>query len=152
VQGTIGGANEDLQGQPPPIFDGRRDQTKDWIHAFMLWHWINRQRESMVNPLSRVALALSYIQGENIKAWKKAQITATHDQCLVGMAPSNEQHWNLFYRDFKNTWKDDTMQENSLMKLTRLSMSKETTINDYIAQFNTLTSKLGWLRSHPGTV
>jgi hypothetical protein len=40
----------------------------EWLYAFMLWYWINWQKESMVNLVSRVTLALSYMGRENVKA------------------------------------------------------------------------------------
>jgi hypothetical protein len=134
------------------MFEGKRELTKEWLYAFMLWYWINRQKESMANLVSRVALALSYMGGENVKAWTRAQIVAMNDRVNGGMPTTDEQHWTLFYNDFWNTWKDDTLQENSLLKLSQLSMGKEVQINDYMATFNTLTTKLGWARNHHGMV
>ena len=146
-----GGANGALQGNHPPMFEGDREKTNDWLYAFMLWFWINRQKETMANPLSRVALALSYIGG-SAKTWARSQIVAANDRIHQGVLPNDEQHWNAFYNDFLNTWKDDSLQENSLLKLSRLSMSRDVKVNDYIATFNALLAELGWQRNHPGTV
>jgi hypothetical protein len=90
--------------------------------------------------------------GENVKVWTRAQIVAMNDRVNGGMPTTDEQHWTLFYNDFQNTWKDDTLQENSLLKLSQLSMGKDIQINHYIATFNALTTKLGWARNHHGTV
>jgi len=38
------------------------------------------------------------------------------------------------------------------MKLDKLAMSKEVTLEDYIAKFNACIAELQWVTNHPGTV
>jgi hypothetical protein len=149
VQEEIG---EALRGNPPPIFKGRKEQASDWLYAFMRWHWINRQNKSMARPLSRVILAISYIEGRDTKGWTEVQKAAAEQQFDSGIPATDERHWMAFLNDFKDTWKNDPPEGSPEERMTCLGMNRTNTINDYIADFNTLLTELGWPKNHPKTV
>jgi hypothetical protein len=63
-----------LDGHPPDIFDRNRKNVESFMYDFTVWAWINSHKRVMARPLSRVALAITYIRGDRVREWTKAQI------------------------------------------------------------------------------
>ena len=141
-----------LQGQPPSIFSGNRKKTKQWIYEFNLYNYSNLDKRAMQSPLQRIAIALGFIKGDKVQEWAYQQLALAHERVRQGMDPYDEDLWTEFKRDFEETWKDTTEVEDAQNKLEKLQMSKEVTLEDYIAKFNALISELRWAKDHPGTV
>jgi hypothetical protein len=146
------GANRGLQGQPSKTFTGNRKETKDWMHQFTLFAYVNFDNAKIQNPMQRLALALTYINGPKVKEWANQQLLLARQRVAGGMNPQDEQIWELFKADFENTWKDTAVIEDAQLKLDRLEMGKDVNLEDYIANFNALISELQWAHNHPGTV
>jgi hypothetical protein len=89
-----------LDGHPPDIFDGNRKNAESFMYDFMVWAWINSHKRVMGRPLSQVALAITYIRGDRVREWTKAQIRATNDRVTGGMDADNDQHWIRFKNNF----------------------------------------------------
>jgi hypothetical protein len=141
-----------LDRHPPDIFDGNRKNAESFMYDFTVWAWINSHKRVMARPLSQVALAITYIRGDRVREWTKAQIRAANNRVTDGMNADNEQHWIRFKNDFINTWKDDSLLEDAQFKLSALSMKKDMPLHEYISTFNALITELGWDRNHQGTV
>ena len=73
------GLNGSLQGQPPEKFTGNRKKMKDWLKQFKLFTFVNFEKVAIVNPLQRIALALTYIQGEKVREWANQQLELAND-------------------------------------------------------------------------
>ena len=141
-----------LDGHAPEVFDGNRKKADAFMYDFTIWAWINAHKRVMANPLSRVALAITYIKGDRVREWTKAQIRAANNRVNAGIPSDSDEHWNQFRNDFVATWKDDTLLEDAQFKLQELSMKKDMPIHEYISTFNALITELGWDANHPGTV
>ena len=147
-----GGGNGGLQGQPPKMFTGNRKETKDWMNQFTLFAYVNYDNAKIQNPMQRLALALTYIGGDKVREWGNQQLLLARRRVADGMDIRDEQIWELFKADFENTWRDTSLVEDAQLKLDRLEMSKDVTLEDYIANFNALIAELQWAHDHPGTV
>jgi hypothetical protein len=134
------------------MFTGNRKETKDWMHQFTLFTYVNFDNAKIQNPMQRLALALTYINGPKVKEWANQQLLLARQRVTGGMAPQDKQIWELFKADFKNTWKDTAVIEDAQLKLDHLEMGKDVNLEDYIANFNALIAELQWVHNHPGTV
>jgi len=134
------------------MFTGDRKKTKDWLHQFRLYAFVNFDKQVIQNPMQRLALALTYIDGEKVREWANQQLVLANTRVQQGVNPQDEVIWDLFSADFENTWRDTSVIEDAQMKLDRLEMGRDTTLEDYIAKFNALISELRWAQNHPGTV
>jgi hypothetical protein len=122
------------------------------MHQFTLFAYVNFDNAKIQNPMQRLALALTYINGPKVKEWANQQLLLARQRVAGGMNPQDEQIWELFKADFENTWKDTAVIEDAQLKLDRLEMGKDVNLEDYIANFNALISELQWAHNHPGTV
>jgi hypothetical protein len=132
-----------LDRHPPDIFNGNRKNTESFMYDFTVWAWINSHKRVMARPLSRVALAITYIRGDRVREWTKAQIRAANDRVTQGMDVDNDQYWIRFKNDFISTWKNDSLLEDAQFKLSALSMKKDMPLHEYISTLNALITELG---------
>jgi hypothetical protein len=58
-------------------------------------------------------LAITYIRGDRVREWTKAQICIANDRVTGGMNADNDQHWIRFKNDFISTKKDDSLLEDA---------------------------------------
>jgi len=114
---------------------------------------INETHPKMVNPVSRVALAISYLKGEVIEEWANQQLVLLNDRITnQGVARNDMNLWRWFINDFHNTWRDKAFLEDAQMKLQNLAMKTDDDVDTYIAKFNALITELMWQVQHAGTV
>ena len=62
-QGNPAGGNGALKGSPPPIFKGERSESAKFLMAFTIFRVANQSNETLTNPVTRVATALTYMDG-----------------------------------------------------------------------------------------
>jgi hypothetical protein len=67
-------SNGSLMGSPPKPFDGDRTKAEQFMKEFAGYRIINRRNASIQNPMTRVALCLSYIKGKNVDQWAARQL------------------------------------------------------------------------------
>ena len=60
-----------LFGAPPPHFSGDRSKATNFLLAFKGWKAANNAKKAMVNPYTQVAVALTFIEGEDVQDWKE---------------------------------------------------------------------------------
>jgi len=84
--------------------------------------------------------------------WARQQLDLANQHVTQGMAINDEALWDLWQADFIHTWQDTSILEDAQMKLDKLAMSKEVTLEDYITSFNLCIVELQWAINHPGTV
>ena len=56
-----------LLGTPPNIFDGNRENAKEFMHSFKRWWTLNDDNAAFAIPYKCVTLCLSYMRGKNVE-------------------------------------------------------------------------------------
>ena len=52
-----------MKGNPPTIFTGDRSKSDDFLREFKIYRMANSQSTSMLIPLNRIGLTISFIRG-----------------------------------------------------------------------------------------
>ena len=102
--------------------------------------------------MQRLAIALGYLRGEKVMKGARQQIELANQRVQQGTNINDEAIWDQFKTDFLHTWRDTSLLEDAQMRLDKLAMGKDVTLEDYIAQFNANKAELQWATNHPGTV
>ena len=58
-----------MKGNPPTIFTGDRSKSDNFLREFKIYHMANSQNNSMLVPLDRIGLAISFIRGPMVNDW-----------------------------------------------------------------------------------
>ena len=88
--------NGAFKGSAPPMFKGERSESTKFLMAFRIFHVANRTNETLINPVTRIATALTYIDGPLIDPWKEDQMWKLEDRLAAGVADTSEDHWTTF--------------------------------------------------------
>ena len=127
-----------LRGNTPPIFQGDRTKSGDFLLAFRLYKFINRGHEAMINPATRTTTALSYIEGPLVEAWKEEQLTLLELNIANNIAEANEVHWTTFETNFKNAFTNTNKKNDAYRELQVLKHKDD--LDTFIAKFKQLTT------------
>ena len=138
-----GGSNSGMKGNPPTIFSGDQSKSDDFLREFKIYRMANSQNNSMLIPLNRIGLAISFIRGPNVNNWVKGMMTRINQHLANGIDPGDERLWATFIRDFKTAFTDTTKVQNAHHKLMNIKM-KGDTLDDYIVEFQHLRQAMGW--------
>jgi hypothetical protein len=114
---TNGGA---LKGSPPIHFTGERSKSRGFLNAFNLYKETNRHNEAMKNPYSCVTMALTYMTGDLIEAWKEDQLQQLCDRVAAGTPDTDENLWQLFEADFRTAFTNTNATKDARTELTKL--------------------------------
>ena len=101
--------NGGLKGTPPAIFNGNRENTKQFSQEFSLYRMINQEIGVMRNAYTRMALALSFMRGPAINDWVLQQTERLFVRCngdmMNGILLTHQTHdkrlWEDFGHDFR---------------------------------------------------
>ena len=63
--------NGRLKGTLPPIFNGNRDKSHNFIVNFGIYRFANRNNNAMSNPATCITTALTYMEGPLVNPWKE---------------------------------------------------------------------------------
>ncbi len=58
-----------LKGSPPAKFNGNRKAAKQFMNDFRAYRFLNRKNKTMKVAANQVALALTFIKGEQVQDW-----------------------------------------------------------------------------------
>jgi len=131
-------ANGALRGCPPPIFDGDRTKSSDFLLAFRIYKFTNRAHEVMTNPATRTTTALSYIAGPLVEAWKEEQLTLLECNIATNIPEASEAHWTTFETNFKNAFTNTNKKNDAYRDLVALKHRDD--LDTFIARFKQLVT------------
>jgi len=132
---------EGLKGRAPKPFACKRSRALDFLSDFNTYWISNNNNVSMKVPYQRVALCLGFLEGDKIPEWKDDQLRMLQDKIQVGTSCNSEQLWDNFKRSFINSFVDTAVKEYATHEFNRLEQ-KGDKIDDYIVQFNNLSTRL----------
>jgi Retrotransposon gag protein len=131
-----------LTGLLPTIFTGERTDSDRFLKEFNMWQILNRDRIEMKQPYNQVLMALNYIKGPKVNDWQEGQLTKLE---LDNWNENNETIWTDFKQHFKSAFTDTNKKQQAYDRLMSLHL-KNDDIDTYIATFDNLVTKVGWMR------
>jgi len=131
-------ANRALRGNPPPIFDGDRIKSNDFLLAFCIYKFTNRAHEVMTNPATRTTTALSYIAGLLVEAWKEEQLMLLEHNIANNVAEGDEVHWTTFITNFQNAFTNTNKKNDAYRELQALKHKDD--LDMFITRFKQLVT------------
>ncbi len=143
-----------LCGLPPTLFDGNHKKLEDFLCEFQLFRGLNENHELMTNPYFRSMLALSYMQGPNIKDWVEDQANNLRTKTTRAINPINrteEVLWTDFLATFNHTFTDTTRQQTAYHQLYQWKMQKDD-LDNYYSHFQHLATRAGFDRDAHATI
>jgi len=129
-----------LKGSPPTKFNGDRKTAKQFMNDFRAYRFLNRKNETMKVAANRVALALTFIKGEQVQDWANSIMDLMEerlDSRLNPMQETNEYHWTSFKDTFRDAFTDTSEWEDTDNQLQNLKMTNGD-LDKFIAHFNCL--------------
>jgi hypothetical protein len=105
----------------------------------------------MVNPYTQVAVALTFIKGEDVQDWKELELELLEERVLNGHTRTEEYLWNEFEKAFKAAFKDTGKMLNTQTQLVTLRQDKEG-VKQYTVTFNCLLKQAGSDKDDKGSV
>ena len=66
--------NGALKGSMPPVFKGECTKSYKFLMAFRTFCIANRTNETLINPVTRITTALTYMDGPLVDPWKEDQL------------------------------------------------------------------------------
>ena len=104
---------------------------------------MNPNAPQLKEPYRQSMTFLSFIRGPNTDDWVAEQAKWQVEQVIGGVLPTEENLWQVIETRFTNTYTDTAIRSRSQSQLRELQMKQEN-LNDYIAEFQSLTNKAGY--------
>jgi hypothetical protein len=136
---------------PPPYFRGDRAKANNFLLTFKGWKAANNAKRAMVNPYTHIAVALTFIKGEDVQDWKEHKLELLKERVLNGHARTAEYLWTEFEKAFKAAFRDTGKMLNTQTKLDTLRQDKEG-VEQYTVTFNCLLKQAGFNKDDKGSV
>ena len=132
-------------GQLPPVFDGDRTKSEEFIELLKAYFHLNHQVLALRSFLTRIALALTLIQGPNVSKW-----TRTVEDWLNRLTPLNDEFntWDQFANQFLVAFADTQRDQKARTELQNLRM-RWPLIDQYTMDFERLVREAGYQSSTP---
>ena len=151
--------NGRLKSTTPAIFNGNRENTKQFSQEFSLYRMINQETGVMRNAYTRTALVLLFMRGPTINNWVLQQTERLFVRCngdmMNGILPTHQTHdkwlWEDFGHDFQRVFADTASEQQAYGKLANYIMNNKS-IDEYTAQFEHLLQKAGWDHTSQGSL
>ncbi len=138
------GGEHKLMGNPPQIFDGKRERTQLFLSQWEIYWGLNYQVNTMAQPYSRVLCFLSYIQGPKVQDWVTHELRWLRDQVhSQHVLPNNPWLWAQMMVHFGNAFINTMTQAKARHELTKLHMEGGH-IDEYIAKFERYVTMAGY--------
>ena len=85
--------NGAFKGSAPPVFKGERNKSTKFLIAFRIFCIANRTNKTLINPVTWIATALTYMDGPLIDSWKEDQMRKLEDRLAAGVADTSEDRF-----------------------------------------------------------
>jgi hypothetical protein len=91
-------------GQLPPIFDGDRTKSEEFLDLLKAYFRLNHQVPAFQSFLTRIALTLTLIQGPLVQEWTRHMGDWLDDR--IPILDDNRASWNRFTDQFMASFTD----------------------------------------------
>jgi len=142
--------NGALKGNPPPIFNGDRSKSRNFLTTFYLWRLTNKHNDTMRKPYSRVTALLSYMSRPQVDSWKKEQLGKLIEEIDDGTQETDEVLWDNFIEAFKQAYTNMNLREEAYQALIQLHQKES--LDKFFANFKRLARDAGVALNDQGTI
>ena len=142
--------NGALKGNPPPIFDGDRSKSRNFLTTFYLWRLTNKHNDTMRKPYSRVTALLSYMSGLQVDSWKEEQLDKLIKEIDDGTQETDETLWDNFIENFKQAYTNTNLREEAYQALCKLHQKES--LDEFFANFKRLARDANVALDDHGTI
>jgi hypothetical protein len=148
--GNIGQPREvKPMGQLPPIFDGDRTKSEEFLDLLKAYFCLNHQVPAFQSFLTRIVLALTLIQGPLVQEWTRHMGDWLDDR--IPILDDNRASWNWFTDQFMASFTDTQRDQRARNQLETLRM-KWPDIDQYTMDFEKLMREAGYQAGSPESV
>ena len=133
-------------GQLPAVFAGDRTLAESFIDSLKAYFRLNHQAPNFQSYLTRIALALTLLQGPLVAEW--ARHTGNWLELQDPTMDDTQDTWNQFETQFLTTFTDSQRDQRAQNQLETLRM-KWPLIDQYTMDFEKLVREAGYQKGTP---
>ena len=122
----------------PEVFNGDRSKTRSFLNQLFLL--FTARPHDFVNDYTKVATALSFMEGENINYWKDTAIQRAEEEVQPGV-PRGFDTWAVFKQNFQTAFAPIDEVDDSMVQLTTIQLRDYTSVDEFNARFMDLALK-----------
>ena len=138
-----------LMGQLPAVFAGDRTLAESFINSLKAYFRLNHQAPNFQSYLTRIALALTLLQGPLVTEWARHTRNWLDMQDLA--MDDTQDTWNQFETQFLTTFADSQRDQRAQNQLEMLRM-KWPLIDQYTMDFKKLVREAGYQKGTPESI
>ncbi|KAH9887618.1 hypothetical protein C8Q73DRAFT_656869 [Cubamyces lactineus] len=120
----------------PEVFTGDQNKTRSFLNQLFLLFMA--RPHDFVNDYTKVATALSFMEGDNINYWKDITIQRAEEEIRPG---EGFDSWAVFKRNFLLAFAPVDEVNNSMVNLTTIQLKDYSSVDEFNAQFMDLALK-----------
>ncbi|KAJ8457267.1 hypothetical protein ONZ51_g11636 [Trametes cubensis] len=124
--------------EDPEVFNGDRDKTRSFLNQLFLL--FTAQPHDFVNDYTKVATALSFMEGDNINYWKDITIQRPEEEIRPGVYRGFDS-WPVFKRNFLLVFAPVDKVDNSMVNLTTIQLKDYSSVDKFNARIMDLALK-----------
>ncbi|KAJ8462650.1 hypothetical protein ONZ51_g10765 [Trametes cubensis] len=122
----------------PEVFNGDRDKTRSFLNQLFLL--FTARPHDFVNDYTKVATALSFMEGDNINYWKDTTIQRAEEEIRPGVSRGFDS-WPVFKRNFLLAFAPVDEVDDSMVNLTTIQLKDYSSVDEFNARFMDLALK-----------
>ncbi|KAJ8501779.1 hypothetical protein ONZ51_g369 [Trametes cubensis] len=122
----------------PEVFNRDQDKTRSFFNQLFLL--FTAWPHDFVNDYTKVATALSFMEGDNINYWQDITIQRAEEEIRPGVYQGFDS-WLVFKRNFLLTFAPVDEVDDSMVNLTTMQLKDYSSVNEFNARFMDLTFK-----------
>ncbi|KAJ8488068.1 hypothetical protein ONZ51_g3765 [Trametes cubensis] len=122
----------------PEVFNGDQDKTRSFLNQLFLL--LTAQPHDFVNDYTKVATALSFMEGDNINYWKDITIQRAEEEIRPGVYRGFDS-WPVFKRNFLLAFAPVDEVDDSMVNLTTIQLKDYSSVDKFNARFMDLALK-----------
>jgi hypothetical protein len=148
----VAGANAPegkVLGNLPSPFNGDRTRAEEFILNMQAYFRLNIRNSQIRSPMTRVAMCLSNMEGQEIEEWK-GDVGRWFDT-LNPDTDDRQGVWLTFLEEFEKRFDDSQKETTARTQLTRINMEWPR-IDEYVSTFEKLARKAGYNHSNPEVI
>ncbi|RPD69770.1 hypothetical protein L226DRAFT_423983, partial [Lentinus tigrinus ALCF2SS1-7] len=122
----------------PEVFNRDRNKTRSFLNQLFLL--FTARPQDFGNDYTKVATALSFMEGDNINYWKDTTIQRAEEEVRPGV-PRGFDTWVNFKQNFLNAFAPVDEVDDSMVQLTTIRLKDYTSVDEFNARFMDLALK-----------
>ena len=122
----------------PEIFNGDRSKTRSFLNQLFLL--FTARPHDFTNDHTKIATALSFMEGDNINYWKDTAIRLAEEEIQPGI-PRGFGTWAAFKQAFQVSFAPVDEVNDSMVQLTTIQLRDYASVDEFNARFMDLAVK-----------